>query len=79
MDTPYAEGEEARKLLEVAASGDLAEVARNQACSRKRVSASRPHSSGAIAAHARERAQLLERGSCTRAQPLASNVPRVYG
>jgi hypothetical protein len=75
QDTPYAEGEEARKLLEVEASGDLAEVARTRLLSqaRERIETAL---SGAIAGHARKRAQLLT-ADHARVRTAGISVPRV--
>jgi hypothetical protein len=75
QDTPYAEGEEARKLLEVEASGDLAEVARTRILSQARLRIETALS-GAIAEHARKRAQLLS-ADHARVRTAGINVPRV--
>jgi superfamily II DNA or RNA helicase len=74
-DTPCAEGEEARKLLEVEASGDLVEVARTRLLSqaRQRIETAL---SGAIEEHARKRAQLLS-ADHARVRTAGINIPRV--
>ena len=75
MDTAYAEGEEARKLLDVAASGDLAEVARTRLLTQARQNIE-AGLSGAIAEYAKKRAQLLNTDH-GRVRAAGINVPRV--
>lgn len=75
QDTAYAEGEEARKLLEAQASGDLAEVARTRLLAQARERTANALS-GAIAEHAKKRAQLLS-ADHARVRTAGINVPRV--
>jgi len=75
MEAVFAEGEEARKLLEVAASGDLAEVARTRLLTQARQN-TKSALSGLIAEYAKKRAELLN-DDHGRVRAAGINVPRV--
>lgn len=75
LETPHAEGEEARQLLEDEACGDLAEVTRAQLLRQARQNMEAAISR-AIAEYAKKRAQLLNTDH-GRVRAAGLNVPRV--